>query len=242
MEQVFTLVNQLLAADPQTARRSLQIRTYKIIPLAPDLGLMEFVINTKSLSEVMTQLLGEFRPKDWNYQVCRHKLSTAKGSNPADFGPRIQAFEEVLEHNKPVFRFFFYKAHKQPSKWFEQRLQYSRSVAVVSIVGYALGIGDRHTSNLLLDLNEGEIVPIDFGITFDAGTRLPIPELIPFRLTQNFIDGFGMTGLEGVYKRCCEEILRVLRARTSIIMTILEVFKYDPLQKWCVRRFRVCLV
>jgi ataxia telangiectasia mutated family protein len=168
MEQVFDLVNQLLAADPQTARRDLQMRTYKIIPLAPDLGLMEFVTNTKSLSEVMSTLLAEFRPNDWNYPACRTKMAVVQKSNTADFSNRVQCFEEILENNKPVFRFFFYKAHKQPSKWFEQRLKYSRSVAVVSIVGYALGIGDRHTSNILLDLSEGELVPIDFGITFDA--------------------------------------------------------------------------
>lgn len=66
------------------------------------------------------------------------------------------------------------------------------------------------------------------------GKRLPIPELVPFRLTQNLVDGFGMTGVEGVFRRCCEETLRVLRERSSVIMTILEVFKHDPLQSWSV--------
>lgn len=69
------------------------------------------------------------------------------------------------------------------------------------------------------------------------GKRLPIPELVPFRLTQNLVDGFGMTGVEGVFRRCCEETLRVLRERSSVIMTILEVFKHDPLQSWSVISF-----
>jgi ataxia telangiectasia mutated family protein len=71
--------------------------------------------------------------------------------------------------------------------------------------------------------------------TRTQGKRLPIPELVPFRLTQNLVDGFGMTGVEGVFRRCCEETLRVLRERSSVIMTILEVFKHDPLQSWSVR-------
>lgn len=43
-----------------------------------------------------------------------------------------------------------------------------------------------------------------------------------------------MSGVDGVFRRSCEETLRVLRERSSVIMTVLEVFKHDPLQNWCV--------
>ena len=36
-----------------------------------------------------------------------------------------------------------------------------------------LGIGDRHVSNLMLDEKTGEMIPIDFGIAFDAVRALP---------------------------------------------------------------------
>lgn len=55
---------------------------------------------------------------------------------------------------------------------------------------------------------------------------------MPFRLTRNIIDGFGSSGVEGVYRRSCEEVYRVLRLRESVVMTVLDVFKYDPLQRW----------
>ena len=51
--------------------------------------------------------------------------------------------------------------------WFSMRLNYSRSVATTSIIGHILGLGDRHTSNLLIDTSTGEIVPIDLGISFE---------------------------------------------------------------------------
>ena len=47
------------------------------------------------------------------------------------------------------------------------RLKYTRSVATTSIVGHILGLGDRHTSNILLDNRSGEVVHIDLGIAFD---------------------------------------------------------------------------
>lgn len=46
------------------------------------------------------------------------------------------------------------------------------------------------------------------------------------------VDGFGSSGVEGVFRRCAEETLRVLRADSNLIMTILGVFKTDPLYSW----------
>lgn len=46
------------------------------------------------------------------------------------------------------------------------------------------------------------------------------------------VDGLGMTGVEGVFRRCAEETLRVLREKASVFITVLEVFKHDPLQTW----------
>ena len=54
-------------------------------------------------------------------------------------------------------------------------------------------------------------------------------EKVPFRLTQNVIDGFGITGIEGVYRRCCEVTLRILRENKNSLISVLESFVHDPL-------------
>lgn len=41
-----------------------------------------------------------------------------------------------------------------------------------------------------------------------------------------------MNGVNGVFRRCAEETLRVLRDNASLVMTILDVFRHDPLQTW----------
>ena len=33
--------------------------------------------------------------------------------------------------------------------------------------------------------------------------------MVPFRLTQNLVDGFGASGVEGVYRKSCEVTLQV---------------------------------
>jgi len=53
MEQVFELVNILLLRDRDTRRRNLAIRTYKVVPLAPKVGVIEFVKNTMPLGDLL---------------------------------------------------------------------------------------------------------------------------------------------------------------------------------------------
>ena len=76
-------------------------------------------------------------------------------------------FLSLRERFKPVMRHFFTEKHKTPMSWFAMRLNYTRSVATTSIVGHILGLGDRHTSNILLDSGTGEVVHIDLGIAFE---------------------------------------------------------------------------
>ena len=56
-------------------------------------------------------------------------------------------------------------------------------MACFSICSYLIGVGDRHLDNFLVDITDGEVLGIDFGIAFGSGVHLATPELMPFRLT-----------------------------------------------------------
>jgi ataxia telangiectasia mutated family protein len=78
----------------------------------------------------------------------------------------VRSFDEICGRFMPVFRHFFLESYRHPSDWFERRLAYTRSVAVNSMVGYIIGLGDRHSSNILLHLQSAEV---------GWGTRSPTP-------------------------------------------------------------------
>ena len=63
MEQVFELVNVVLRHDRETRKRKLSVRAYKVIPLAAQAGLMEFVENT-------TPLANWLRPAHSRFVIC----------------------------------------------------------------------------------------------------------------------------------------------------------------------------
>jgi len=103
----------------------------------------------------------------------------------------------------------------------------------MSIVGYILGLGDRHCSNLMLDRQTGKIIHIDFGDCFEvAMKRDKFPEKVPFRLTRMLINTMGVSGIEGNFRSTCENVMRVLRENKESLMATLEAFVYDPLISW----------
>lgn len=50
MEQVFQLVNILLAQDRKSKQRNLSLRTYKVVPLAEKTGILQFVNNSETMA------------------------------------------------------------------------------------------------------------------------------------------------------------------------------------------------
>lgn len=95
---------------------------------------------------------------------AQSRMSKAASSSTEE---RVKVYKYIRSKLKPVFRHFFTEKHKNPMAWFATRLRYTRSVATTSIVGHVLGLGDRHTSNILMDNSTGEVVHIDLGIAFD---------------------------------------------------------------------------
>ena len=71
-----------------------------------------------------------------------------------------EAFKDICHHFTPVFRHFFYENFPTVHCHFERRLAYTRSCAASSMVGYILGLGDRHIHNILIDKYSAELIHI----------------------------------------------------------------------------------
>jgi ataxia telangiectasia mutated family protein len=153
----------------------------QVIPLTPSAGVVEWVMNTIPLGEYLIgpprdPSLGahvRFRPQDMKsldarrqLQVCvvyyskkrDHRLLQAA----TDEYSKLQIYEQIQAQLKPVFHHFFLEKFPNPADWFERRLTYTRSVASNSMVGYIVGLGDRHAQNILIDQHSAELIRISF--------------------------------------------------------------------------------
>ncbi|XP_035535893.1 serine-protein kinase ATM isoform X1 [Morone saxatilis] len=233
MQQVFSMCSMLLQRNTDTRKRKLNIRRYKVVPFSQRSGVLEWCSGTVPIGEFLVDsnkgAHKRFRPRDWTNLSCRKKMMEAQR---LAFDEKLQAYSEVCRNFRPVFRYFCMERFLDPAVWMEKRLAYTRSVATSSIVGYIVGLGDRHIQNILIDEQTAELVHIDLGVAFEQGKILPTPETVPFRLSRDIVDGMGITGVEGVFRRCCEKTIEVMRNSQEALLTIVEVLLYDPLFDW----------
>jgi serine/threonine-protein kinase ATR len=227
MMEFCAVLNRLLSRDEQSRKRRLYLRTFSVIPLSEDCGIIEWVPNTTGLRHVMQQLYIE------EGVFTRHTHNDIKEIYERWKGrPTVGCAKEVLQKFPPIFHKWFLDTWKEPSKWFAARKAFAHTSAVWAMVGHIVGLGDRHAENVLLDATTGDCVHVDFSCLFDKGTELETPEVVPFRLTQNMIDGLGVGGYEGAFERVCEITLDVLRNHREALMSVLETFVHDPLVEW----------
>ncbi|KAI6821042.1 TOR1 phosphatidylinositol 3-kinase [Hortaea werneckii] len=230
--QLFGLVNTLLATDPECLKRHLNIQRYAAIPLSTSSGLLGWVPN----SDTLHVLIREYRESRKILLNIEHRimLQMAPDYDNLTLMQKVEVFGYALDNTtgQDLYRVLWLKS-KSSEAWLDRRTNYTRSLAVMSMVGYILGLGDRHPSNLMLDRVTGKIVHIDFGDCFEVAThRDKYPERVPFRLTRMLTFAMEVSNIEGSFRTTCEHVMRLLRDNKESLMAVLEAFIHDPLLNW----------
>ena len=105
-----------------------------------------------------------YYPGEWSNNTCRLHLE----KSPPD--ERRHSFDEVCARHSPSLRFFFLERFGAcMESWHIAKMNFTRSVAVSSIVGHILGIGDSDLRKILITQRSDEVVHIDFGFVFEQG-------------------------------------------------------------------------
>ncbi|OAD05907.1 hypothetical protein MUCCIDRAFT_138537, partial [Mucor lusitanicus CBS 277.49] len=239
--QLLTTTNGLLSENGATALRGMRARTYAVIPLSDHSGMIQWVNDATPFFALFKKwqkrestahmLLNNDKPNEAYMQSLMQRPTeqfTAKvASILKSAGLRVTANRRYWPKEKEI-----YYSSATATEWFKKSTSFARSLAVTSMIGYIIGLGDRHLDNILVDFRSGEVIHIDYNVCFEKGKRLRVPELVPYRLTQNLYGALGITGVDGQFKAAAEETLRVLRKHKEVLITLLDAFVYDPLVDW----------
>lgn len=230
--QLFGLINVCLEQDPITSDRGLNIVRYSVLPLSNNSGLIGWVENCDTINS----LVKTYRESKDIRLLIEVKLLQAKSLNydKLPLLQKVEIFRQVLYETtgEDLAKMLWLKS-KTSDVWIERRASFTKSLAVMSMAGYILGLGDRHPSNLMVDRFSGQVVHIDFGDCFEITKhRSKYPEIIPFRLTRMLTNCMEAAGIQGTYKLTSERVMRVLRDNRDSLMAMLEAFVYDPLISW----------
>ncbi|KAH8834205.1 hypothetical protein DL96DRAFT_1579811 [Flagelloscypha sp. PMI_526] len=220
-----SIINKLLKTNSDSRRRNLRIRTYG------KCGFIQWVPNTTAFRRLLEKLYKNSVGRTfWSDEV-------GKQFKKIDLNMDVKQARDIfttqlLPMFPPIFKEWFRETFPEPKAWFTARTAYGRTAAVMSMVGFILGLGDRHLENILFDVNTGDAVHVDFNCLFDKARKLPTPERVPFRLTQNIVDGLGVTGVEGVFRVACELTIQLLRTNKDPLLSVLDAFVHDPILEW----------
>ena len=164
------------ANGAQQQRRRLHLRTFSVTCLSEDCGILEWVPNTDSLRNVISNT--------YNAQADPHSAKR-RGKRIANFADRaiLRNYEKIqeiyfkngnlskaanvfdekfLQNYPPVLYWWFVQNFLDPHSWFEARMAFTLSAATWSAVGHVIGLGDRHSENILVDTSSGDCVHVDF--------------------------------------------------------------------------------
>lgn len=199
------LCNKMLENDAEARKRNLRLRTYAIVPLSRNTGLIEWIQSTQTLKNVVGEYWKKNNIKGEMQDIKRKAQDSGKGDT------HTPIWNTLKTDMKPVLGNWMADHFPSPEIWYEAKMNFIKSTAIWSIIGYIIGLGDRHGDNILIHSHTGEVTHVDFDCIFEKGAKLRVPEIVPFRLTSNIMDAFGIFSEKGVFVKSCEIVMKVLR-------------------------------
>ncbi|XP_010572684.1 PREDICTED: DNA-dependent protein kinase catalytic subunit isoform X5 [Haliaeetus leucocephalus] len=250
IEQLFDVMNIILSQDATCSQRNMQLKTYQVIPMTTRLGLIKWLENTCTLKEFLKNSMSE--EEDINYNSIKGPRATysewlskmggkVQGTSRYHIMYRNASRTETVtsfkrrESSVPedLLRRAFLKMSTSPEAFLSLRSHFASSHALMCISHWILGIGDRHLSNFMINKETGGMVGIDFGCAFGSATQfLSVPELMPFRLTRQFVNLMMPVKEWGLIYSVMVHALRAYRADPDLLISTMDVFVKEPSLDW----------
>ncbi|XP_042616499.1 DNA-dependent protein kinase catalytic subunit-like isoform X2 [Cyprinus carpio] len=247
IEQLFGVMNMILNQDTACSQRSLALRTYQVIPITSRIGLIEWMENTRTLEDFLfsRRTVQERRRvtkakksyDEWISKVAgklhyiRQYAEMYKKAKRVDTVRNFRSIEQMIPND--LLKCAFVRMSTTPEAFLSLRSHFSSSHAVLCISHWILGIGDRHLSNFMINTETGGMIGIDFGHAFGSATQfLQVPELMPFRLTRQFINLMQPMGESGLIQSVMVHSLRAFRNDPDLLLNTMDVFVKEPSLDW----------
>jgi serine/threonine-protein kinase ATR len=182
VQDLNNVINRLMASSNESKgtsrnRRRLHLRTFAVTCLSEETGLLEWVPDTESLRSLVCS---SYNPQASPFSSKRRGRRLANFGDPMlrnNFEKKCQEmyfingnltraaalFEELcMKPYPPLLFWWFCQKFHDPHAWYEARTRFTLSAAAWSAVGHVIGLGDRHSDNILVDTTTGECVHVDF--------------------------------------------------------------------------------
>eukprot|EP00897_Mesotaenium_endlicherianum_P005503 jgi/Mesen1/4981/ME000248S04265 len=243
MVQLFRVINRLLDKHKESRRRNLAFHTPIIIPVWPQVRLVEDEATYSTLAEVYDVNCARYgREADGPIAYFKEKLNSAitnSMSGEALVELRLATYSEVTAKlvSENILSQFMYKSLPTSNHLWTFKKQFAAQLALSGCVSYLLQIGGRSPNKILFAKNTGKVFQTDFHPTYDANGIVECQEPVPFRLTRNiqtFLTHFGTDGL--FVAAMCASAQAIVAPKSAHVQHQLAMFFRDDLISWSWRR------
>lgn len=229
IQQFIKLSNDITCSNLKTRY---DIKSYYILPLGVKLGLIQWIQNCPSLYHIcLPDTVKERNPhRIYAKKMAELGIDTQRSNIPKE--TLIVALDQ-LEAEFDLGHVICKEFISIESHSYSKQRQYCETLAISCMIGYILGLGDRHLQNILLDEATCGLIHIDFGICFEKGKRLKVPEVVPFRLTKMLENGLTPYCDLSSFAYLCRQSLQGIRSLARYMFDLFQIpFRLQPIHEW----------
>ena len=196
------------------------LTVYTAIPLSENAGIIEWVEGVQPIRTIIQNHL-KIDCRELDMVKCKNILVGGR-----------DGFRKLCEMYPPVLHRFYNESFVHSDDWLIAKTVFAGSAAVASMMGYFLGLGDRHCENILINEETGGCVHVDYSCLFDKAKTFEIPETVPFRLTQNMQRAMKIAGHSQAFEKYSVATCRIAKKGVIDLVGLLEALVIDPLIEW----------
>ncbi|XP_031631692.1 DNA-dependent protein kinase catalytic subunit-like [Contarinia nasturtii] len=246
IQHIQELMSDQMKTDKNCSQQKLSLQTYKVIPLNTHCGIISWLENTDTISSLLTSTYPSWKKIDYDIRLRYLKFidmpKNVSNEKDQELFNNVQAvlhyshvelsknMQELQSHvPQNMLRNVIYNMSASPECFYALRNNFTKSIAAMNVAHWILGIGDRHLDNFVIDMSNAQLIAIDFDMAFGIATRSQtVPELLPFRLTKQFVDVMQPLKTSGFLVKSMAHVLRTFRMDSESLMAALECFIRDP--------------
>lgn len=182
VQDLNNVINRLMASSINSnttlssRSRRLRVRTFAVTCLSEDTGILEWVPDTDSLRNLVSRSyntqVSSFCPRrrgtrmtNFMDPTIRHSYERAQNQfvKNGDLAQAAKLYYLLcLKQCPPVLSWWFVQNFRSATDWYEARIKFTLTAAAWSAIGHVIGLGDRHSENILVETKTGRVVHVDF--------------------------------------------------------------------------------
>eukprot|EP00963_Diacronema_lutheri_P006687 scaffold587_cov339-Pavlova_lutheri.AAC.11 len=242
MLQLMRMINGFLTQCKNSRQRSLAFYAPVIVPLWPQVRLLEDEEFSTTFGEAYEINCGRYgREPDSPIMRFKTVFNEAKTRLLDENDALLEAFstinKEVISEN--IFSQFVYKTLPSCNHLWTFKKQFCSQLAITNFLCYGFQIGGRSPHRIVFSKKTGRLFQVDFQISYDEQGLIPNDESVPFRLTRNLQTFFTPFGVEGTFLASFASAAEACQQAKDGFDSFLHLFLRDEIMAWAHRRTMV---